>query len=106
MMRKILIWIISIGALLGLGFFGYRLLRGGGAAPKGSLSTLSGAAGSQAIAGRAFLKTLGSIENLQLDTSIFQEPAYTNLVSFGIELQQQPKGRRNPFAPIGTEENL
>jgi hypothetical protein len=43
---------------------------------------------------------LGKIEALQLDGSILTDPAFLSLIDFSVEIEAQPKGRPNPFAPI------
>ncbi len=44
-----------------------------------------------------------SLQAVTLDTSLFGTPAYKTLIDFSSELGEQPTGRRNPFAIIGSE---
>ena len=48
-----------------------------------------------------FLNLLLKIQNISLDTQIFQDPLFTSLQDDGLAIIDQPKGRRNPFAPLG-----
>lgn len=50
------------------------------------------------------LRLLTSLENLELNDSIFFNPAFKALRDIGIPLVKEGNaGRRNPFAPIGTD---
>lgn len=54
-----------------------------------------------------FLSVLLSIKNINLDDSIFSNVAFTNLKDSTILLLPDgSEGRPNPFAPIGTENNI
>lgn len=44
-----------------------------------------------------------TLQAVDLDQSLFSTNAYKNLVDFSTVLQEQPKGRRNPFDLIGTQ---
>src|ERR1044071_3618150 len=48
------------------------------------------------------LLTLANLHTLQLDNSIFSDPVFLSLTDFGVQIDPQNVGRRNPFAPIGT----
>ena len=56
----------------------------------------------QAQSGREILAILLSLKSLNLDTSIFNETAFQSLIDFGQSIPERPRGRDNPFAPIGT----
>ncbi|MDP3726514.1 MAG: hypothetical protein Q8R36_04950 [bacterium] len=47
-----------------------------------------------------FLVLLNTLNNLELDTGIFQDPVFNSLQDESVELQEEPKGRKNPFAPL------
>lgn len=51
------------------------------------------------------LATLGRLNTIVLDDSIFTDPAFASLNDFGITIPPENKGRRNPFAPIGSAES-
>ena len=48
------------------------------------------------------LSTLGSLNIIKLDTSVFQNPVFLSLTDFGVTITPQIPGRRNPFLPIGV----
>lgn len=54
-------------------------------------------------AGEDVLELLATLREIELDESIFEDPAFRSLVDFGQELVPEPVGRENPFAPIGIE---
>lgn len=51
-----------------------------------------------------FLSVLLNVTNIQLNDSVFSDPAFTSLHDSSIELiSNVPEGRPNPFAPIGSD---
>jgi len=59
---------------------------------------------SEQDAGGDLLRLLTSLEGLELNDSIFFNPAFDALHDIGIPLVKEGNpGRRNPFAPIGTD---
>jgi len=46
------------------------------------------------------LQLLYDVQKIDLDSSIFQDPAFAVLRDFGREIIQEPKGRDNPFSDI------
>lgn len=55
------------------------------------------------IEGREFARVLVSLQNIKLSDRIFSDPLYKSLVDFSGKLEPQAKGRKNPFAPLGTD---
>jgi len=53
--------------------------------------------------GSETLKLLSELRTLVLDEDIFADKVFQNLEDFSMELQSQPVGRNNPFAPVGTD---
>ena len=54
--------------------------------------------------GQEFLTTLLNLKNIQLDDSVFNDPAFSKLQDYTITLVPEGnEGRVNPFAPIGTD---
>jgi hypothetical protein len=51
---------------------------------------------------RNMLQLLADMQSIRLDTSILQDNAFLNLQDFSVPLQDEPRGRTNPFAPIGN----
>ncbi len=49
------------------------------------------------------LVTLSNLHTIKLDSSIFSDPIFQSLTSFGVELPPENVGRRNPFLPVGTQ---
>lgn len=107
-MKKLLIVIIIVIA----GGIAYKVFFAGPAsnAPTSPL-TSSGVAGTSAPLtgqddeiGKQFLQTLLSLKTISLNDEIFSKPGFKNLKDYTTELlQTDPKGRPNPFAPIGTD---
>jgi len=52
--------------------------------------------------GRDLLRTLSRLRSTKLDVTIFEDPVYSSLKDFGVEIAPQPVGRRNPFAQFGA----
>jgi hypothetical protein len=48
------------------------------------------------------LVTLSSLRVITLDNSLFSDPIFQSLSDAGVEIAPQNVGRRNPFAPIGS----
>ncbi len=47
------------------------------------------------------VEMLGRLSELKLERGFFDSPLFKTLQDFGIEVVVEPKGRPNPFAPIG-----
>lgn len=56
-----------------------------------------------AFAEREILSLLLDLRGIKLDTDLFQSSVFRSLVDFGVELEPQPVGRPNPFAPLGED---
>lgn len=50
--------------------------------------------------GGDLLVILSDLKTINLDQSIFSDPAFQGLKNFRVELGVEPIGRNNPFAPI------
>ena len=48
------------------------------------------------------ISLLLTLKGINLDDSIFGDPAFQSLTDFGKDLIPEPVGRSNPFAPIGA----
>lgn len=53
--------------------------------------------------GREILALLAELKSVRLDESIFSDPIFQSLQDTSVELNQEPKGRPNPFAPLGKD---
>lgn len=55
-----------------------------------------------AVVSSDLLVTLSQLHIITLDNSIFSDPVFLSLSDFGVQINPQNIGRRNPFAPIGS----
>jgi hypothetical protein len=99
---KNLIAAVIVILLAGLGIYMF-MLQGAPAptsalVPEGNVS-----AQGTAFSGRDFLRTLVNLQSLKLNDAIFSSAVFTSLIDFSVPLQPEPKGRANPFLPIGLE---
>ena len=93
--------LILVAILIIIALFSYPILFGGdGDTPVLSSQTLSE---QRAAVGGELLSTLLKLKSLQLNDSIFTDPAFERLEDFGTPLSPEPVGRRNPFAPLGSD---
>lgn len=106
---KIVIFIVLaiIAVIVAMKVFG-----GGSSATPATTSPLSSSAaipGSSAKTGATpaqsneFSTLLSSVKSIDIDTSIFDNPAYKNLRDYPVSLGTDVVGRQNPFAPIGVD---
>ncbi len=54
-------------------------------------------------ASQTLLATINSLNTIKLDDSIFSDPVFLSLTNFGVQIPAEPVGRRNPFAPVGSQ---
>lgn len=48
------------------------------------------------------LVALNNLNSIKLDSSLFSDPAFLSLTSYGVELAPESVGRRNPFEPYAS----
>lgn len=66
--------------------------------------TLVGNSGStKFIDDKNIVSMLNRLDKVSLDDGIFTSPVFTSLSNFERVIDPEPIGRRNPFAPIGTD---
>jgi len=53
-----------------------------------------------------FLALLLKIQHITIDQKIFTDPVFLSLQDDGLPILDQPQGRTNPFAPIGSGNNV
>ncbi len=96
-------WIIAI-ALLVLAFFLYNQFFPKFSATGGSglVQTQGGGAAGQTAPDAGFITQLLTIQNITIDTSLFNNAAFNNLVDSSKPLPDQTYGRLNPFAPFAS----
>lgn len=49
---------------------------------------------------QAFLARLNEIRSIDIDDTFFTDIRFVSLVDFRVELEDEPAGRENPFAPV------
>jgi len=54
-------------------------------------------------AGKEIVALLSDLKSLQLNDDIFNNAAFKSLEDFSLPISNEPKGRNNPFAPIGLD---
>ena len=54
---------------------------------------------SGSVVGREIVIFLDELQSINLDSSIFDDPAFQSLIDFEKEVQAEPVERSNPFAP-------
>jgi hypothetical protein len=97
-MKKTIITIIVIAIL---GFFGYTYF---GGKPKTDNTLVSNKSASTKV-GSELLAALATLDTLKMDTEFFKDATFKRLINFSKDIPMQPKGRSNPFAPIGGSVN-
>ena len=91
---------IAIPVVIALVLFGaYFYFFSGSAAPDSGSLVVTGNSGQN----DEILQLLLKLKSLPFDTSVFQTPTFLSLRDFGQTIPSQPKGRPNPFAPIGID---
>lgn len=50
-----------------------------------------------------FLLVLNRLKKIKVDSDFFNDPAFKYLKDFSVPLGSEPKGRPNPFAPLGEQ---
>jgi|SRR3989344_5404919 len=59
--------------------------------------------GTTAATNDEFIRLLERLQGVKLNSDLFASPAWKSLINFRVELVPEPKHRRNPFAPIGSD---
>lgn len=96
---------MAIGvAALAVIVIGYFLFFGGGESENPLTSTRSPQGEAELSIGRELLVTLLELRSLTLDPSLFKDPVFQSLRDFSVPLPPQQAGRRNPFAPLGSDQ--
>lgn len=74
-------------------------------AGKGGGALLTSSGDSNIAVSQDLLVALTNLHTIKLDTSLFSDPAFKSLTSFGVQLPPENVGRRNPFEPVGAATN-
>ena len=81
-------------AALGLMYYFYS---------RGSSGELLTAESQTSPVSQEILAILGNLRTIRLDNSVFADPLFLSLSDFGVTIPPAAAGRRNPFAPVGTD---
>jgi hypothetical protein len=60
--------------------------------------------GNATEAGQEILAMLQDLQNIELDGALFSAQAFQSLEDPSVEVENQPQGRPDPFAPIGEDD--
>jgi hypothetical protein len=60
----------------------------------------------QSIDGQAILSLLNRLKEVDLDGRIFSDPIFLDLQSFSRPIAPENLERRNPFAPVGSDNQV
>jgi len=96
--KKIIIAIIVIAAAFFV-YSNYFKPTGGGLVEVES----NNQAKRQFAAGKEILTLLVDLSSIQLNSDIFEDESFKSLNDFSLPIDLEPKGRVNPFAPIGVD---
>ncbi len=96
---KTWIWIIVI-VVIGGGIFFYFYGQDSSSNTGGIGVTATGAS---SVDQTQVLSLLNQIRLLHIDSQLFQDPAYTKLYDYSVDIPDQAVGRSNPFAPLPGE---
>jgi len=55
------------------------------------------------LAGQDILNLLNQLRSIQIDSSVFENPAFKSLVDYRIATTAEPLGRPDPFEPLPFE---
>ena len=91
-MKKILIIVIVVGIV---GYFAFSFMNKSEEPDTGLVRN------NNVTIGADLLAALATLDTLRLDTDFFKDQTFRRLVNFSRDIPVQPKGRSNPFAPIG-----
>ena len=50
---------------------------------------------------KEMLNKLDTVKKIKVDTNVFRNPAFKELVDYSRAIAEEPVGRANPFAPVG-----
>lgn len=94
--KKNIIVAVLVVLVLVTGYFYFS-----GGTPSSDTGLLEVAQTSEAtVVAARVLSLLNQIKSLNIDTSIFSDPAYQTLRDYSVVISPQNVGRANPFAPL------
>ena len=99
-LKKAIIWILVLVISFGIYYFFFK---GSDSDIEDYITSTGSPQEAADVLGQEILIALNQIEALKLDRSIFEDPVYLSLTDRSEEIDPEPVGRVNPFAPIGDE---
>lgn len=54
------------------------------------------------VVGREIVEQLAQLQEISFGQDLFSDPKFIALISFIANIREEPSGRNNPFAPIGS----
>ncbi len=70
------------------------------AAPEKALFDEFGNPVESEVVGKDLIKLLAEVQAVNLDTSLFESEAFVKLTDFTMQLNNEPRGRANPFQSL------
>ena len=70
------------------------------------LTSTSESSDQGALLGQEIVEILEEIQSIEIDTSFFENSAFTQLIDYRTQVEPEPVGRRNPFEEIGFGVNI
>jgi hypothetical protein len=52
------------------------------------------------------LQLLQVLRSIKLDATVFESKTFRSLEDFSVPLREEPKSRSNPFAPVGSSQQV
>ena len=70
-----------------------------------SLLQVTGPQESEVLA-QEIRKAISRIDSIKLDTSVFNDPVFQNLIDYSRDIESEPIGHSNPFSNLISAENI
>jgi hypothetical protein len=99
--KKLIIGIVLILA----SFFVYSRFFGPNSDRQLGLIQSGPAISSTEVLGTEIIRAINQINSLTLDKSVFTDPVFQTLIDRSQPIESEPRGRNNPFAPLGNVQN-
>jgi hypothetical protein len=98
--------IIAIIAIILLAIGGYFVLNNKKVPESTNLLANSSSSSGGPLLDPKLLSALSQLRLVKLDLTLFKSPIFKSLEDFSVEIEPQPFGRPNPFAPLGDIEDI
>jgi len=93
LVKTLILILVTLGVI---GFFGFYFF----SSNEDEILSVDAVASEISVESRKILDTLNELKALEIKGDVFKEPAFQSLVDISIVVNQEPKQRPNPFAPI------